>query len=177
MKTCTDAATEASFKPTDAKSFNHGSALKIGVITGFICQQLDSKCKAPAASVIACKAGATAAAALTGQAAADAFNAAVTSGAAVPAGVAVVADAADAAGAAGAAAAAGLGAAIGMPMSLPRRHLHSLTLYLQASSVLISESALTPQSSSGAALMGGLQRSLRSCRPTATGFSVASRVL
>lgn len=129
MKTCTDAATEASFKPTDAKSFNHGSALKIGVITGFICQQLDSKCKAPAASVIACKAGATAAAALIGQAAADAFNAAVTGGAAVPAGVAVVADAAGAAGAAGGNQSnAGLGAAIGMPMSLPRRHLHSLTL-------------------------------------------------
>lgn len=110
---CTDVTTEASFKPTDAKSFNHGSALKISVITGFICQQLDSKCKAPAASVIACKAGATAAAALTGQAAADAFNAAVAGGAAVPAG---------AAGAAGKQANAGTDAAIGMlPMSFSQK--------------------------------------------------------
>lgn len=106
----TDIKTEASFKPTDPKSFSHGSALNIGVITDFICQQLDSKCKAPAASVAACRKGATAAAALTKQAAANAFNTAVAGGAAAPAGNGVrngVNGAAGTAGTAGNQAAAG----------------------------------------------------------------------
>jgi len=59
-------------------NFNHGSALNIGVITSFICQQLQDKCKASAATLTACAKGQQAAAAATGQAAADAFNAAFT---------------------------------------------------------------------------------------------------
>jgi hypothetical protein len=54
--------------------FNHGSALNIGVIAGFICQRLGSPCNAAADAISACTAGQTAATGLTGQAAADAFN-------------------------------------------------------------------------------------------------------
>ncbi|KAF8306926.1 hypothetical protein DL93DRAFT_163036 [Clavulina sp. PMI_390] len=50
-----------------------GSALGIGVITSFICQQMNDKCHASATQIANCNAGATAAAALTGQAAADAL--------------------------------------------------------------------------------------------------------
>lgn len=66
-----------SFEPANKASFNHGSALGIGVITSFICGQLQSACKAGADAISACAAGQTAAAAQTGQAAADAFNAAL----------------------------------------------------------------------------------------------------
>jgi hypothetical protein len=65
---------EAAFAPSDPNQFAHGSALKIGVISDFICGQLGSKCKADAATVSKCKAASTAASKLTGQAAADAFN-------------------------------------------------------------------------------------------------------
>jgi hypothetical protein len=76
-----------SFQPANKASFNHGSALNIGVITSFICGQLQSACKADAAAISACASGQAAAAAATGQAAADAFNAAlgVSAGAASPA--------------------------------------------------------------------------------------------
>lgn len=67
--------TEA-FEPVDEATFNHGSALGIGVITSFICQQLSDKCKAGATVLAACASGSAAAAAASGQAAADAFNAA-----------------------------------------------------------------------------------------------------
>jgi hypothetical protein len=50
-----------------------GSALGIGVITSFICQQLNDKCKAPAATLTACASGQAAAAKATGGAAADAL--------------------------------------------------------------------------------------------------------
>lgn len=72
-----DGRTDNSFKPNDPNSFSHGSALGQGVITSFICQQLNDKCKAPQASVDACLAAAKTASTLTGQAAADAFNAGV----------------------------------------------------------------------------------------------------
>ncbi|ELU36824.1 hypothetical protein AG1IA_09149 [Rhizoctonia solani AG-1 IA] len=48
-----------------------GSALGIGVITSFICQQLNDKCKAPQATLDACASGQAAAAKVTGGAAAD----------------------------------------------------------------------------------------------------------
>ncbi|KAI1876852.1 uncharacterized protein JN550_000924 [Neoarthrinium moseri] len=72
-----DGRKEASFAPVNSADFNHGSALKPAVITSFICQQLESKCKAAQATVDACQEGATAANAATGQNAADAFNAAL----------------------------------------------------------------------------------------------------
>lgn len=69
-----DGRKEDSFEPSDTTTFTHGSALNIKVISDFICQQLDTKCKASAAALAACATGQTAAAAQTGQAAADAFN-------------------------------------------------------------------------------------------------------
>ncbi|KAL8669485.1 MAG: hypothetical protein Q9168_005919, partial [Polycauliona sp. 1 TL-2023] len=72
-----DGRKEPSFIANNAKDFPHGSALGIGVISGFICQQLNDKCKASADAVAACKKGADAAASLKGQDAADAFNAAL----------------------------------------------------------------------------------------------------
>ncbi|KAI4221832.1 MAG: hypothetical protein LQ349_007755 [Xanthoria aureola] len=72
-----DGRKEASFAPNSDADFNHGSALNIGVISGFICQQLNDKCKAGADAVAACKKGKEAAANAKGQDAADAFNAAL----------------------------------------------------------------------------------------------------
>ena len=72
-----DGRKENAFAPADAADFNHGSALNIKVISGFICGQLSSKCAAAADAVAACKAADTAAQAQTGQAAADAFNSAL----------------------------------------------------------------------------------------------------
>jgi len=76
-----DGRKEAAFAPNNAADFNHGSAQKIGIIASFICGQLQSACKASQDAVDACNAGEQAAASLTGQAAADAFNKAVTGGA------------------------------------------------------------------------------------------------
>lgn len=72
-----DGRKEESFAPADAADFNHGSALNIKVISGFICGQLQSKCKAAADAVSTCNDAASAADAETGQAAADAFNSAL----------------------------------------------------------------------------------------------------
>jgi len=72
-----DGRTEPAFAPNDPGSFDHGSALNIGVISGFICQQLNDKCKAGQDALAACAAGQAASAGKTGQAAADAFNAAL----------------------------------------------------------------------------------------------------
>ncbi len=72
-----DGRKENSFAPVNAADFNHGSALNIKVISGFVCSQLSSKCKASAATVSACNAADSAAQAATGQAAADAFNSAL----------------------------------------------------------------------------------------------------
>ncbi|EXJ90425.1 hypothetical protein A1O1_03526 [Capronia coronata CBS 617.96] len=72
-----DGRKEKSFEPNDTTAFTHGSALNIKVITDFICQQLDVKCKASQEAIDACNTGAAAAQGQTGQAAADAFNAAL----------------------------------------------------------------------------------------------------
>lgn len=53
--------TENSFQATNQADFNHGSALAIGVIANFICGQLASSCKAPAATNTACKSAISAA--------------------------------------------------------------------------------------------------------------------
>lgn len=63
----------------DDSDFNHGSALNINIISGFICQRLQSSCKAPQATLDACERGKAAASGKTGQAAADAFNGALRS--------------------------------------------------------------------------------------------------
>jgi len=70
-----DGRKEESFAP--AGDFEHGSALNINVISGFICGQLQSRCKADAAAVDACDQGQAAAQGQKGQAAADAFNSAL----------------------------------------------------------------------------------------------------
>ena len=72
-----DGRNEPAFAPADETTFTHGSALGIKVITDFICQQLQTKCKASQATIDACNQGATAAQGTSGQAAADAFNAAL----------------------------------------------------------------------------------------------------
>ncbi|KAL8993742.1 MAG: hypothetical protein Q9169_006124 [Polycauliona sp. 2 TL-2023] len=72
-----DGRKEASFIANNQAEFPHGSAQKIGIISDFVCQKLNDKCKAGADAVAACNQGAEAAASLEGQDAADAFNAAV----------------------------------------------------------------------------------------------------
>ncbi|KAL1966899.1 hypothetical protein VTN77DRAFT_3643 [Rasamsonia byssochlamydoides] len=74
-----DGRNQDSFEPADEATFNHGSALNIGVIADFICQRLVSPCNAPQSTIDACNAGTQAATAtgVTGQAAADAFNSAL----------------------------------------------------------------------------------------------------
>ncbi|RMZ85714.1 hypothetical protein DV737_g399, partial [Chaetothyriales sp. CBS 132003] len=63
------------FIAADQTSFNHGSALNIGVIAGFICQRLGSPCSAPADVQASCTSASAAAVATTqDQAAADVFN-------------------------------------------------------------------------------------------------------
>ncbi|KAL9597894.1 MAG: hypothetical protein Q9219_004847 [cf. Caloplaca sp. 3 TL-2023] len=75
-----DGRKEAAFAPVNSADFNHGSALNIRVISSFICQQLQDKCKARADTTSACANGQKTASALTGQAAADAFNSALGGG-------------------------------------------------------------------------------------------------
>ncbi|KAJ0166185.1 hypothetical protein CTA2_8338 [Colletotrichum tanaceti] len=70
-----DGRAEASFGP--AGDFDHGSAQNIGIIGGFICGQLGSRCQADEAAVAACEQGQADAQGLEGQAAADAFNSAL----------------------------------------------------------------------------------------------------
>ncbi|KAG8953883.1 hypothetical protein FRC04_001513 [Tulasnella sp. 424] len=78
-----DGRTENSFRPVNSADFNHGSALNIKVIADFICQQLNDKCKASAATITACQSGEAAAIAKGAVAeAADVFNAALGFGAA-----------------------------------------------------------------------------------------------
>lgn len=72
-----DGRTEAAFQPINETAFPHGSADNIGVITGFITQQLQDRCKAPSGTLtIAAQASAAANAATKGGAQADAWNAA-----------------------------------------------------------------------------------------------------
>jgi hypothetical protein len=66
--------TEA-FIAEDQIDYNHGSALNIAVIAGFICQRLGSPCNAPADVQASCtSASAQAVATSQNQAAADVFN-------------------------------------------------------------------------------------------------------
>ncbi|KAK3208179.1 hypothetical protein GRF29_96g1649764 [Pseudopithomyces chartarum] len=71
-----DGRQEAAFEATDLTNFPHGSALGIGVISSFICDQLVNKCKADQAAVDKCDQAdaAVKASGLKGQAAADSFN-------------------------------------------------------------------------------------------------------
>ncbi|KKY15651.1 hypothetical protein UCRPC4_g06216 [Phaeomoniella chlamydospora] len=69
-----DGRKEDSFEPRDKTEFNHGSALNIGVITGFIRDRLNDECAAPSDTVSAATAAISSTAGLTGQAAADAWN-------------------------------------------------------------------------------------------------------
>lgn len=68
---------ENSFKPVNETEFPHGSALNGQIVFTAICDILADKCKAPAATVNACKSGATAAQDKQGGAQADTFNAAL----------------------------------------------------------------------------------------------------
>ncbi|KAK5653916.1 hypothetical protein OQA88_7841 [Cercophora sp. LCS_1] len=69
-----DGRQQASFQNVNLADFGQGSALNIRINADFTCGRLESACKAPAATVQACRAGAAAAAGASGQAAADAFN-------------------------------------------------------------------------------------------------------
>ncbi|KAK5489728.1 hypothetical protein LTR55_004247 [Exophiala xenobiotica] len=105
-----DGRDTAAFIAADQTDFNHGSALNIGVIAGFICQRLGSTCDAPADVQASCTSASAAAVATTqNQAAADAFNSIIgASGAgAAVADAGAVTTAASAVASATAAAAAG----------------------------------------------------------------------
>jgi hypothetical protein len=70
-----DGRSTSAFIAEDQASYNHGSALNIAVIAGFVCQRLESSCKAAADVVASCASASAAAVATTqNQAAADAFN-------------------------------------------------------------------------------------------------------
>ncbi|EED15659.1 conserved hypothetical protein [Talaromyces stipitatus ATCC 10500] len=73
-----DGRKENSFEPADKATFNHGSALNIGVVANFICDRLNDPCKASQTTLDTCKSAASAASKLSGQAAADAFNKALS---------------------------------------------------------------------------------------------------
>ena len=63
------------FIAQDQTDYNHGSALNIAVIAGFICQRLGSPCNAPADVQASCTSASAAAVATSqNQAAADVFN-------------------------------------------------------------------------------------------------------
>ncbi|KIW16176.1 hypothetical protein PV08_06227 [Exophiala spinifera] len=70
-----DGRNTPAFIAADQTDFNHGSALNIAVIAGFICQRLGSPCNAPADVQASCTSASAAAVATTqNQAAADVFN-------------------------------------------------------------------------------------------------------
>ncbi|KAK4948034.1 hypothetical protein LTR10_013088 [Elasticomyces elasticus] len=72
------------FIAQDQTDFNHGSALNIAVVAGFICQRLGSPCDAPADVQASCTSASAAAVATTqNQAAADVFNSILVGGDAV----------------------------------------------------------------------------------------------
>jgi hypothetical protein len=71
-----DGRTTSAFVAANQRDFNHGSALNIGVIAGFICQRLGSTCDAPSGTQQSCaQASSAAVAAAQDQSAADAWNA------------------------------------------------------------------------------------------------------
>ncbi|KAK0744922.1 hypothetical protein B0T21DRAFT_381019 [Apiosordaria backusii] len=72
-----DGRQEESFQPVNAADFSHGSALNINIISSFVCQRLDSSCKASPETVEACEEGAQAASQAEGAQAASVFNAAL----------------------------------------------------------------------------------------------------
>ncbi|OLN88031.1 hypothetical protein CCHL11_00183 [Colletotrichum chlorophyti] len=73
----------SAFIANNQQDFNHGSAQKIGIVAGFICQRLQDSCKAPAATVDNCKSAQTAAVAATqDETAANVFNSMLAGGAA-----------------------------------------------------------------------------------------------
>ncbi|KAK1452423.1 hypothetical protein CCUS01_10914 [Colletotrichum cuscutae] len=73
----------AAFIANNQGDFNHGSAQKIGIIAGFICQRLSDSCKAPAATVESCNKAQTAAVAATqDETAANVFNSMLIGGSA-----------------------------------------------------------------------------------------------
>ncbi|KAL2874417.1 hypothetical protein SGCOL_010397 [Colletotrichum sp. CLE4] len=73
----------AAFIANNQGDFNHGSAQKIGIIAGFICQRLSDSCKAPAATVESCNQAQTAAVAATqDETAANVFNSMLIGGSA-----------------------------------------------------------------------------------------------
>ncbi|RKF74747.1 hypothetical protein GcM1_238138 [Golovinomyces cichoracearum] len=69
-----DGRTKKSFKAKNLKDFDHGSTQKLKITSEFICEKLQSSCKAPQETVDKCLAASKAAESLSGQAAADAFN-------------------------------------------------------------------------------------------------------
>jgi hypothetical protein len=68
---------ENSFKPVNKAEFPQGSALNAQIVFNAICNILADRCKAPAATVNACRSGAAAAQDKQGGAQADTFNAAL----------------------------------------------------------------------------------------------------
>ncbi|KAK1722597.1 uncharacterized protein BDZ83DRAFT_721308 [Colletotrichum acutatum] len=73
----------AAFIANNQGDFNHGSAQKIGIIAGFICQRLSDSCKAPAATIESCNKAQTAAVAATqDETAANVFNSMLIGGSA-----------------------------------------------------------------------------------------------
>jgi len=82
--------TEA-FIAEDQKDYNHGSALNIAVIAGFICQRLGSPCNAAADVQASCTSASAAAVATSqNQAAADVFNSILGVGGAAAGGAGTV---------------------------------------------------------------------------------------
>jgi hypothetical protein len=73
-----DGRKEDSFQPANKADFNHGSALNPDIIAQFICDTLVNTCDANQKAIDNCKAARTAAAGLSGQEFADAFNKAIT---------------------------------------------------------------------------------------------------
>ncbi|KAJ9144996.1 Ribosomal protein s17 [Pleurostoma richardsiae] len=75
FETGLDGRNTAAFIAEDQTDYNHGSALNIAVIAGFICQRLGSPCNAPADVQASCTSASAAAVATTqDQGAADVFN-------------------------------------------------------------------------------------------------------
>lgn len=71
-----DGRNTAAFIAANQQDFDHGSALNIAVVAGFICQRLDSPCNAPSDTQASCAQASTAAVAATqDQTAADTWNA------------------------------------------------------------------------------------------------------
>ncbi len=91
-----DGRNTAAFVAADQTDFNHGSALNIAVIAGFICQRLGSPCDAPADTQATCSSASAAAVATSqDQAAADVFNGIMGGGGGAADAVATSASASD----------------------------------------------------------------------------------